>query len=72
VHFVVNGRPVRDKLLLGAVRGAYADVMPSDRHPVLALRLDLDPRQVDVNVHRRKPRCAFAIRPWCAASWSRR
>ena len=36
--------PVRDKLLLGAVRGAYADVMPSDRHPVLALPIDLDPR----------------------------
>src|SRR5215217_5623189 len=39
IHFVVNGRPVRDKLLLGAVRGAYSDTMPSDRHPVLALRV---------------------------------
>ena len=38
------GGPVRDKLLLGAVRGAYADVMPSDRHPVLALTIDLEPR----------------------------
>ncbi|HZH10206.1 MAG TPA: DNA mismatch repair endonuclease MutL [Microvirga sp.] len=59
IHFVVNGRPVRDKLLLGAVRGAYADVMASDRHPVLAMMIELDPRAVDVNVHPAKTEVRF-------------
>jgi len=49
-YLFVNGRPVRDKLLLGAVRGAYADYLPRDRHPVVALFVALDPREVDVNV----------------------
>ena len=43
IHFTVNGRPVRDRLLLGAVRGRLADTMASDRHPVLALSLACDP-----------------------------
>src|SRR5258705_2769987 len=50
-YLFVNGRPVRDKLLHGAVRGAYADHLPRDRHPVVALFVTLDPHEVDVNVH---------------------
>ncbi len=47
----VNGRPVRDKMLVGAVRAAYGDLLPKGRHPLLALFIDLDPHAVDVNVH---------------------
>ena len=58
-HLFVNGRPVRDKLLFGAVRAAYADYLPRDRHPVLALFVSLDAREVGVNVHPAKTEVRF-------------
>ena len=58
-YLFVNDRPVRDKLLLGAIRGGYADVLARDRHPVAALFIDLPARDVDVNVHPAKAEVRF-------------
>ncbi len=58
-YLFVNGRPVRDKLLFGAVRAAYADYLPRDRHPLLALFVTLNAREVDVNVHPAKTEVRF-------------
>jgi DNA mismatch repair protein MutL len=58
-YLFVNGRPVRDKLLLGVLRGAYADYLPRDRHPIVALFIALPPQEVDVNVHPAKTEVRF-------------
>jgi DNA mismatch repair protein MutL len=58
-YLFVNGRPVRDKLILGAVRAAYSDYLPRDRHPVVALFVTLPPDGVDANVHPAKTEVRF-------------
>lgn len=58
-YLFVNSRPVRDKLLLGAIKGAYQDVLASNRYPLCALFIDVNPAYVDVNVHPAKAEVRF-------------
>lgn len=59
IHLIVNDRPVRDRLLTGAVRAAYSDMMPRDRFPATVIAIAIDPSRVDVNVHPQKSDVRF-------------
>jgi DNA mismatch repair protein MutL len=59
IYLFVNGRPIHDRSLLGAIRAGYGDTLPRGRHPIAALFLNLPPRELDVNVHPAKAEVRF-------------